>query len=267
MAQSRVWNETGMIQVEDPTGGRKILVEHLAKSYETERGELLPVLLDLNVEIFEHEFVSIIGPSGCGKTTFLNIVAGLIPPTSGRILVDGKEVSRPGRERGMVFQQDAIFMWRTVVGNVEYGLELQKVPKKERRRIAMDNIRIVGLEKFADWYPKELSGGMRKRVAIAMVFANNPEALLMDEPFGSLDYPTKVGLQKELLRIWARERKTTLFVTHDIEEALFLSDRILVLVKGVVAQDISVPMSRPRTDEMRLSREFVDLRNQLWNYF
>jgi NitT/TauT family transport system ATP-binding protein len=196
----------------------------------------------------------------------LNIIAGLLPPTSGRILLDGEEVRGPGRERGMVFQQDAILMWRKVLGNVEYGLELRGVPKEERRRAAMDYVRLVGLEPFADFFPKELSGGMRKRVQIAAVFANNPEVLLMDEPFGSLDYPTKVSLQEEVLKIWAAERKTTLFVTHDVEEALFLADRIFVMQNGRVDTVVSVPFPRPRLTEVRGQAEFRDLLVELWGF-
>jgi NitT/TauT family transport system ATP-binding protein len=244
----------------------KIRLETLTKTYQTEQGDTLEVLRGVEGDIYDQEFVSLIGPSGCGKTTLLNLIAGLISPSGGRILVDGKPVASPGRDRGVVFQQDAILPWRTVLRNVEYGLELQGVDRARRREVARGFLRVVGLEQFADFYPKELSGGMKKRVALAAVFANNPEVLLMDEPFGSLDYPTKLGLQRELLTIWDREKKTTIFVTHDLEEALFLSDRVVALARGVIESVVEVPFPRPRTDELRVSPEFQDMKKLLWKY-
>lgn len=244
----------------------KIKADRLDKVYLTEKGEPVPVLNKLQVEIFENEFVSIIGPSGCGKTTFLNIVAGLVPPSGGSVLVDGHAVNGPGRERGVVFQQDAIFMWRKVADNVKYGLEIRGVARKERDEIAGQYLRLVGLEAFADFYPKELSGGMKKKVQIATVLANNPAVLLMDEPFGSLDYLTKVSLQQELLKIWMAETKTVLFITHDVEEAIFLSDRVLVMNKGKLERSFPVPFERPRPNEIRASQSFHELKTELWSY-
>jgi NitT/TauT family transport system ATP-binding protein len=244
----------------------KIKAENLDKVYLTEKGDPLPVLNKLQVEIYENEFVSIIGPSGCGKTTFLNIVAGLVLPTGGRVLVDGHAVAGPGRERGVVFQQDAIFLWRKVADNVKYGLEIRGVPRKERDKIASQYLRLVGLESFADFYPKELSGGMKKKVQIATVLANNPAVLLMDEPFGSLDYLTKVGLQQELLKIWTAETKTVLFVTHDVEEAVFLSDRVLVMTRGKLERSLPIPFERPRLNEIRASQAFHEIKTELWSY-
>lgn len=248
-------------------GGRtKIRLEGVTKAYHTEQGEALEVLRGVEGDIYDQEFVSLIGPSGCGKTTLLNLIAGLLLPTGGRILMDGKPVMGPGRDRGVVFQQDAILPWRTVLRNVEYGLELRGEDPTKRREVALNFLQVVGLVKFADFYPKELSGGMKKRVALAAVFANNPEVLLMDEPFGSLDYPTKLALQRELLAIWERERKTTVFVTHDLEEALFLSDRVIALTQGVIESVVKIPFPRPRTDELRVSPEFQEMKKLLWKY-
>jgi len=244
----------------------KIQVDGLAKAYRTERGGRLDVLQGVTLDVYEHEFVSLIGPSGSGKTTLLNLVAGLISPSAGQILVDGRPVVGPGRDRGVVFQQDAILPWRSVLRNVEYGLELRGEDRSVRREVARRFLRLVGLERFEDFYPKELSGGMKKRVALAAVFANNPEVLLMDEPFGSLDYPSKLSLQRELLRVWETERKTTLFVTHDLEEALFLSDRVFALSGGAIDTIVAVPFPRPRADELRTMPELQDIKRRLWKY-
>jgi len=207
----------------------------------------------------------VVGPSGGGKTTLLNLIAGLAKPTVGSIVLDGKPVHGPGRDRGVVFQQDSVFMWRTVLKNVEYGLEVARIPKAERRVRALHYLRMVGLEKFSDFYPKELSGGMKKRVQIATVFANNPEVLLMDEPFGALDYPTKCALQEELLQILRQEPKTTVFVTHDIEEAIYLGHRIICMKRAQISGEFVVPFSRQRSNEIRLSPEFAELKREIWN--
>jgi NitT/TauT family transport system ATP-binding protein len=252
--------------VSDRTERVKIRIEGLSKTFLTEQGRRLEVLRGVTAEIYAHEFVSLIGPSGSGKTTLLNLVAGLTLPSAGQILVDGRAVLGPGRERGVVFQQDAILPWRSVIRNVEYGLELRGESRATRRQVAERFLRVVGLERFADFYPKELSGGMKKRVALAALFANSPEVLLMDEPFGSLDYPTKLTLQRELLRIWEGERKTTLFVTHDLEEALFLADRVFALNEGTIESIVDVPFPRPRLDELRVAPEFQDMKRKLWKY-
>jgi len=243
----------------------KIRLENISKIFGVAKTKLV-VFQDINAEIFKQEFVSVIGPSGGGKSTLLFIMAGLLPTTEGRVLIDGKEVTEPGRDRGLVFQQDSIFPWRSVIENVEYGLELRSVSQKERREVAMNYLKLVNLEKFANFWPKELSGGMKKRVALAMVWANQPDVLLMDEPFGSLDYPTKVDLQNKLLEMWGRDKKTTVFVTHDIEEAVFLSDRIFVLTDGNIRHTLKVPFGRPRTDDLRTDKEFQEIRRQLWGY-
>lgn len=230
------------------------------------RAEEHRVLEDLSFGIRAGEFVSVIGPSGGGKTTLLSLIAGLATPTGGRIVVGGRTVTGPGADRGVVFQQDAILPWRTVRRNVEYGLERAGLPRAERAERAAEFIELVGLTRFADYLPKQLSGGMKKRVAIAAVLANDPAVLLMDEPFGALDYSTRVHLQDELLRIWERRRVTTVFVTHDIEEALYLSDRILVLAGGRLAEDFAVPFGRPRDPELRMGAQIQQARSHLWGY-
>jgi NitT/TauT family transport system ATP-binding protein len=244
----------------------KIRLEAVTKTYATEKGAPIVVLKGITASIMPGEFVSIIGPSGGGKSTLLHLIAGLSPLTSGRILVDGKPVTGPGRDRGMVFQQDAILMWRTVLENAEYGLELRGMPKRARREVARRYLGIVGMGGFADLYPKELSGGMKKRVQLAAVFANHPEVLLMDEPFGSVDYPSKISLQAQLQDMWLMDRRTTLFVTHDLEEALFLSDRVLALVDGHLARVYEVPLERPRNDGLRVAPEFQQAKAALWEF-
>ena len=230
------------------------------------RGKDTFVALDnVNLSIDDNEFVAVVGTSGCGKTTLLNIVSGLSSPTSGQVLVNGEAVNGPGRERGVVFQQDALFMWRTVRRNVEYGLEIQGIPKNERREIALNWLRLVGLQDFADFWPKELSGGMKKRCQVAVVLANEPRVLFMDEPYGALDYSTKCELQHELLRVLSEQPRTVFFVTHDIEEAVFLADRIIVMDKGTISSIHDVPFERPRTREHRFSTEFNELRQVISN--
>lgn len=242
-----------------------ISIQGVCKIHTTERGSQITALAGVDLDVSDGEFVAIVGPSGCGKTTLLSEIAGLQMPTSGKIRVGDRQVRGPGRDRGVVFQADAIFLWRTVRRNVEYGLEVQGLGGEARRLRALDYLRLVGLEGFADLYPKELSGGMKKRCQIATVLANNPDVLLMDEPFGALDYPTKCQLQEELLRILARESKTTIFVTHDIEEALFLADRVVVMGRGTIERVIDVPFPRPRLSDLRVSYEFSARKAELWN--
>ena len=251
-----------------PDGARqgKIVVDQVGLHYRRGSTIVHKVFDSISFTVRDGEFVSIVGPSGCGKTTILNLIAGLLTPTDGQILENGKRITGPGRDRGVIFQQDAIFLWRTVRRNISYGLEVQRLPKVERERRVNEYLALVGLEEFADFYPKELSGGMKKRVAIATVLANQPDVMLMDEPFGSLDYPTKVSLQDEVLNIWETEQTTTIFVTHDIEEALYLSDRVLVLVGGQIQEDLVVPFSRPRYQELRTSEEMQVVKSRLWKY-
>ena len=225
------------------------------------------VALDrLSLDIADGEFVTVVGPSGCGKSTALNIAAGLTAPSSGRILVDGQDVRGPGPERGVIFQQYALFPWLTVRQNVEFGLEIAGKPRAERRRIAEHFIGLVGLSSFADALPKTLSGGMKQRCAIARAYAVDPKILLMDEPFGALDALTRVGLQDQLLATWSRERRTVMFITHDVDEAVYLARRVVVMAArpGRLHSIIPVDLPYPRTEAMRLSPEFAALRNEVW---
>src|SRR5882724_11949513 len=244
----------------------RIEIRRLSKIFQTQSGDRFTALKDVELDIEDGEFMVVVGPSGGGKTTLLNLIAGLMQPSVGSIILEGSAIQGPGRDRGVVFQQDSVFMWRSVIRNVEYGMEMAHVPKAERRERALHYLRMVGLEKFANFYPKELSGGMKKRVQIATVFANNPEVLLMDEPYGALDYPTKCALQEELLQILEQEPKTTIFVTHDIEEAIYLGHRIVCMKQAQVSGEFIVPFSRRRANEIRLSNEFAELKRQIWNH-
>lgn len=227
-------------------------------------GELL-VLDGIDLAMADKEFVSIIGPSGCGKSTLLHIAAGLIQPTKGEVLHEGAPIQGPNRNRGMIFQADAVFPWLTVQGNVEYGLKRRGIPKAEREAIAREYISLVGLSGWEHRYPKELSGGMRKRVDVARVFANSPSIFLLDESFGQLDTQTKERLQIELLQLWEREQKTVLFVTHDIEEAIFLADRVIVMSQrpGKIVGEFVLPFARPRQLELKTETEFQVIRREL----
>lgn len=222
----------------------------------------------VNLDIHKGEFISIVGPSGCGKSTFLDLVGGLSKPNEGNIFIDGKPVEGPGLDRGIVFQQYALFPWRTALGNVEFGLESQKIPKNERTEIAQKYLSLVGLSSFEDRYPYELSGGMKQRVAIARALAFDPDILLMDEPFGALDAQTREILQRELLHIWEETHKTILFITHSIDEAVFLSDKVAIMTArpGVIKKMEDVPISRNDRfdDDIRSSQDFVKARYKLW---
>lgn len=222
-------------------------------------------LKNLSFKVSPQEFICILGTSGCGKSTLLNIIAGFLKPTKGKILLDDQFVDGSGAQRGMVFQQYALFPWKTVRGNIEFGLKIKGIDKDERRRIGNRYIKMVGLSEFADSYPKELSGGMMQRAGLARALANNPLVLLMDEPFGSLDAQTRLKMQILLLKIWEEDHKTVIFVTHDIEEAIFLSDRILVLTArpGQIKKQIRVTLPRPRNHNLIFSRSFITLRKKI----
>ncbi len=213
------------------------------------------------------EFVTIVGPSGCGKSTLLHIVAGFESVDSGRIAFDGRTITKPGPDRGVMFQEYSLYPWRTVLGNVLWGLEAQGVAKPRRRVVAEQYLRMVGLWEFRDHYPGELSGGMKQRVALARMLAFEPKVLLMDEPFGALDAQTRQVMQEELLRIWDQDRKTVLFVTHDIDEAIYLSDRVIVFTArpGRIRQELTIDLPRPRVIDVCKSQRFVEYRNAIWD--
>ena len=229
--------------------------------------EEVAVLRDFDLDVRDGEFLSVLGPSGCGKSTFLSILAGLTERTGGNIRIDGQALAGINPHQGVVFQGYALFPWRTVLENIEVGLEIRGVPKAERRRIAQEHLELVGLTGAGARYPHEISGGMKQRVAIARSLAYKPDVLLMDEPFAALDAQTREILQGELLRIWERYRKTIVFITHSLDEAIFLSDRIAVMTRrpGTVKQILDVPLPRPRLPELRNSEAFVALRQQAWD--
>ena len=243
----------------------KVKIDHVEKIYDGRQGKMI-ALNGVDLDIYENEFICVVGPSGCGKSTLLNIIAGLLEPTSGSVYVDGKEVKGTGTERGVVFQQYALFPWLTVKKNVMFGLKLKGMPEAEAEELAMKYIKMVQLEDFVDAYPKELSGGMKQRVAIARAYAVQPEVLLMDEPFGALDAQTRTQLQAELIQTWQEEKKTCFFITHDVEEAIILGTKVIVMsvrpgrIKTIV--DINLPY--PRTQDLKMSKEFLDLKAQIW---
>jgi len=225
-----------------------LLVKNICKIYEADDGNGVKALQNIDIEVNDKEFVCIIGPSGCGKTTLLRIIAGLEKPDSGSVTLNNETILAPGPDRGMVFQEYSLFPWRTVLKNITFSLELKKIPKAERNKIANEYLELVGLEKFADSYPHELSGGMKQRVAIARALVNDPKILLMDEPFGAVDAQTRNRLQQELLKIWEKEQKTIMFITHSVDEAVFLADRVVVFTArpGKIKEIIDIDLPRPR---------------------
>lgn len=235
----------------------KLKIDGVKKVYNTRNGDVV-ALNGVDLEIKENEFICVVGPSGCGKSTLLNIIAGLEMPTEGAVYIDNKKIEGTGVERGVVFQQYALFPWMTVLKNVMFGPRLQGKSKEEAEKIAMKYIKMVQLEDFVNHYPKELSGGMKQRVAIARAYAVNPEVLLMDEPFGALDAQTRTQLQSELLETWEKEQKTCFFITHDVEEAIILAQKVIIMsarpgrIKDIV--DIDIPY--PRNQETKMSQRF-----------
>ena len=242
----------------------KLKVEDLSKKFDTPKGEIL-ALNKINLQIHRREFITVIGPSGCGKTTLIRILAGLDFPTSGNVLLEGKKMEGPSAERGMVFQDYTLFPWLTVKKNVMFGLEIKGLGSLKAEAEAMEWLEIVGLAKFAEAYPGQLSGGMKQRVAIARSLANRPEILFLDEPFGALDAQTRASMQAYLLKIWQNVDVTIFFVTHDLDEAVYLSDRILVLRAnpGEIDELIEVPVPRPRDPGQFLTPEFLATKKRL----
>lgn len=250
----------------------KIVLDNLSQVYyirtkENSKKEKFTAIKDFSLSIDKGEFIAIVGPSGCGKSTLLDIISGLSKANSGTITIDGNTITGPALDRGFVMQGYALFPWRTVRRNVEFGLELKKIPKKERAKISEKYLELVGLKGFEERYPHELSGGMRQRVAIARSLAYEPEVLLMDEPFAAVDAQTRETLQDELLKIWEKTNKTIIFVTHSIEEAVLLADRVVVLTKnpGTIKKVVEIQLPRPRTNaDMRISTDFSWITNNVW---
>jgi NitT/TauT family transport system ATP-binding protein len=239
----------------------KLAIQHLGKAF----GDL-QALSDINLAVERGEFISVVGPSGCGKTTFLRIVAGLETASAGEVLLDGRMVRAPGSDRGFVFQSDSLLPWRTVFANAIIGREVAgQVGPAERSR-TMELLKLVGLEGFENYHPRQLSGGMRQRVNLARALAIDPEILLMDEPFAALDAQTREIMQTELLRIWNEGRKTVLFVTHQIDEAVFLSDRVLVFARrpGRLRETVHIELARPRALSIKRTSEFVRYVDHIW---
>jgi NitT/TauT family transport system ATP-binding protein len=255
-------------------GRFKVSLRNVSRSFVSPTGEPFQAIHDINFDVEDlyssegrdiGEFRVLLGPSGCGKSTILRLIAGLDHPDSGEILVNGTPVTGPGRDRGMVFQKYTSFPWLTVSQNVEYGLKINNFPEKERREIVAHLIEAVGLSGFASSYPDTLSGGMQQRVAIARTLALRPSVILMDEPFGALDAQTRGDMQELLLRIWGESASTILFVTHDVDEAIYLADRIYVLCArpGTIIEDVPVPFGRPRDQSMKQTEPFRELQQHV----
>jgi NitT/TauT family transport system ATP-binding protein len=243
-------------------------LRNISKTFTSEKGEKIESLSSVSLDIDNQEFICLLGPSGCGKTTLLRIIAGLDQAGSGTVELDGTLIDRPNPQLAMIFQEYSLYPWRTVVANIGFGLEIRKVPAEERYSIVKKYVEIVGLGGFENSYPYELSGGMRQRVAVARALAIDPSILLMDEPFGALDAQTRNLLQHELLEIWEKTRKTILFVTHSVDEAVFMADRIVVLTPrpGRICEVIPVQCTRPRdrtgVEFAKVRRHVLDLINQ-----
>ena len=266
-----------------------ISIKDLHKEYKVEKGNNVNALNGVSLDIEENEFVCVVGPSGCGKTTLLNIIAGLETFDSGEVTMEGQAIVGPGPERGVIFQQYALFPWMTVRKNIEYGLKfikkavtteqvdaqgkktevtvMQKLSSQEKHDLSDRYIRMVNLSGFENSYPKALSGGMKQRVAIARAYALNPELLLMDEPFGALDAQTRAQLQEDLLKTWEKERKTVFFITHDVDEAVLLSTRVVIMSArpGQIKEIVNIDLPYPRTQATKLDPAFIEHKNRIWN--
>lgn len=246
----------------------KIKIENVSKIFHIDKGKEIKALENFNLEIFDREFLAIIGPSGCGKSTLLFIIAGIETPTEGKVYYNNEIIKGPSLERGVVFQSDAVFPWMTVRKNIEYGPRIRGFQKKRVNEIGDSFIKLVGLEKFENAWPKQLSGGMRKRVDLARALANDPDVILMDEPFGALDVITKENLQIEIDKLFIKFNKTVFFVTHDLEEAIFLADRVIVVTDrpGKIKASMEIKFPRPRSPEIKTTIEFQNIRAQLNKY-
>lgn len=244
----------------------QIVIDGVSHMYRPPRGRAVLALDEVSLEVANREFVALLGPSGCGKSTLLYLLGGFLPVEAGVIRVDGKPVAGPGPDRGIVFQHFALFPWKTVRGNILYGLERQGMPKTEREQRAMDFIELVGLQGFEDSYPSQLSGGMKQRTAIARTLAFDPTILLMDEPFGALDAQTRGLMQRELLAIWQRTPKTVIFVTHDVQEAVFLADRVAVMSArpGHIKTIVDTKFDKDAGNIFK-KKEFVEKVDEIWN--
>ena len=243
----------------------QLSIQGVSRTFTSEKGKSTQALLPVDFDVKENDFVTILGPSGCGKSTMLRIVAGLDHPTSGRVLLDGRPVEGPGADRGMVFQSYTLFPWLTIEQNIRFGLRERGMPESQQKERAAYFIAKVGLRGFEQHFPKQLSGGMQQRTAIARALANDPKILLMDEPFGALDNQTRVLMQELLLGIWEAERKTVMFVTHDIDEAIFMANRVAVFSArpGRIKSEIAVNLPHPRHYTIKTSPEFMDLKARL----
>ncbi len=246
-------------------GVAKLELRNVSMVY-SQRGKPFAAVRDVSLQVEAGQFISIVGASGCGKTTLLRIVDGLITPTRGQVWVDGRAVNRPGPDRGFVFQQDALFPWRTLLDNVTFGLEIQGRSRKESHERAAGLLSLVGLDGFEHHFPHELSGGMRQRANLARALTIDPDVLLMDEPFASLDAQTREIMQSELLRIWRSNRKTVLFVTHQIDEAVYLADRVVVMTSrpGQLKAVLDIDIPRPRDLSVKRTPAFLELVDEIW---
>jgi NitT/TauT family transport system ATP-binding protein len=246
----------------------KIQFQRVHKTFAIQGGEPFTAIEDITLDVKKSEFMVIVGPSGCGKSTLLDLLGGLTMPSAGAILIDGKPITGPALDRGIVFQQYALFPWRTALGNVEFGLETKGVAAKERRELARDYLSLVGLSGFENRHPHELSGGMKQRVAIARSLAYDPEVLMMDEPFAALDAQTRETLQTELLGIWERSKKTIIFITHGIDEAVYLGQRVAIMTSrpGRIKKVIEVPKGLSTSEEdVRSTPDFGRVRHDVWS--
>ncbi|MFY0728621.1 ABC transporter ATP-binding protein [Pseudomonas sp. NFX15] len=249
-----------------PVSAPRLQVDKVSLRYKKPDGGTFTALEEVSFEVPDQQFAVLVGPSGCGKSSLLYLTAGLAEPTSGEIYVGGQQVEGPGADRGMVFQSYTLFPWLTVRQNVEFGLKRRGMPAAQRKDIVDYYVNEVGLSGFADNYAKQLSGGMMQRVAIARALANDPQILLMDEPFGALDSQTRLQMQQLLLRVWGNSKKTVLFVTHDIDEAILLGDRVYVMgaKPGRIKQILDVPIERPRNLDMVMERSFIEMKREIF---